>query len=150
MTLSLAERTSVAVDDLAWRAGVRAGCDVVDVAHFRARLLRRPALLERLFTPGEIDAARRGGAAPGGLVEARRLAARVAAKEAAYKALGRSGLRFRDVEVVTAADGAPHLLVRGQRAPAALSLSHDGGVAMAVVIATPDAAVPNPIDLQTY
>lgn len=149
-TLLLAEHAAHAVDDLSRRVGIRAGCDVVDVVNFRERLDRTPALLSRLLSDAEVADARRGGVRPGSLVEARRLAARVAAKEAAYKALGIAGLRFRDVEVVTDQDGAPHLLVHGEPANASVSLSHDGDVAMAVVIATPDAPHPNPIDLHHY
>lgn len=149
-TLLLAEHAAVVVGDLAWRAGVRAGCDVVDVPHFAQRLERTPALQERLFQPGELADAARGGAEPGGLVWLRRLAARCAAKEAAYKALGIDGLQFRDVEVVTGDDGAPHLRLHGEPVNASVSLSHDGDVAMAMVVVTPDARVPNPIDLHHY
>src|SRR5699024_5434070 len=52
------------------------GVDVVDIARLAGRIERTPALLERLFTPGER-----------GLPSASR-AARVAAKEAVGKALG--------------------------------------------------------------
>lgn len=155
-TLQLAERAAVAVEGLAWKAslgtGLRigAGCDVIDVPAFRARLDRTPALLDRLLSPAEVDDARRGGVEPGSLVEARRLAARVAAKEAAYKAFGIEGLRFLDVEIVTGSAGAPHLLLHGQPANASVSLSHDRDVAMAVVVVTPHAHVPNPIDVNTY
>jgi holo-[acyl-carrier protein] synthase len=145
--LSLAEHAAVAVDELAWKAGVRAGCDVIDVPHFKERLARTPALRQRIFSEQELADAARGDVEPGSDVEIRRLAARAAAKEAAYKAFAMSGLRFRDVEVVTDEAGAPHLTLFGQWANASVSLSHDGDVAMAVVISTPDADVPNPLDL---
>ena len=74
-----------------------------------------------------------------------RLAARFAAKEAVAKALGApGGLRWHDAEVVTEPDGRPRLTVRGTVAAAAasrgvrtwhLSLSHDGGTAVAMVVA---------------
>jgi hypothetical protein len=63
-----------------------------------------------------------------------RLAARFAAKEATRKALGDLRLPFHAVEVRCADDGAPELYLHGRPAPLACSLSHDGGVAMAVVV----------------
>ena len=109
------------------------GIDVVDIERFGATLERTPALRERLFTPGE----RRLGLAS--------LAARFAAKEALAKSLGAPvGLSWTDAEVEKDADGKPSLLVRGSVAARArqlgvttfhLSLSHDAGIASAVVIA---------------
>ena len=76
------------------------------------------------------------------------LAARFAAKEALAKALGAPrGLLWTDAEVVTDDRGRPSLLVYGTVAAAAarlgvtgwhLSLSHDAGIASAVVIAEGD------------
>jgi holo-[acyl-carrier protein] synthase len=78
----------------------------------------------------------------------RSLAARFAAKEALAKALGAPrGLLWTDAEVITTASGRPHLRVAGTVAAAAgglgvsawhLSLSHDAGIASAVVIAEGD------------
>lgn len=112
-------------------AGV--GIDVVDVERFAASLTRTPALRVKLFTPGERE---RGIAS---------LAARFAAKEALAKALGAPrGLRWHDAEIVSAADGRPELRVTGTVAALAesrgirvfhVSLSHDAGIASAVVIA---------------
>jgi holo-[acyl-carrier protein] synthase len=109
------------------------GVDVVDVTRFAASLERTPSLADRLFTAGERSAGR---------VE--RLAARFAAKEALAKALGApGGLRWQDAEVCTGRDGAPRLELSGGVAEAAalrgvqswhVSLSHDGGMALAVVI----------------
>ncbi|OEV06791.1 holo-ACP synthase, partial [Streptomyces oceani] len=72
------------------------------------------------------------------------LAARFAAKEALAKALGAPrGLRWTDAEVVSEDSGRPRLVVRGTVAERAttlgvttwhVSLSHDAGVASAVVI----------------
>jgi holo-[acyl-carrier protein] synthase len=123
---------------------IAAGCDVVDVARVSAALDRRDGLLERLFTDREIADARRGGAAPGSAVERARLAARFAAKEATRKAIGDLRLPFHDVEVRSEPDGCPILYVRGERSALTCSLSHDAGVAMAVVVgAVPAAAVPD-------
>ena len=111
---------------------VGVGVDVVDVARLAAAIERTPGLLSRLFSP---DAA--------AVAEAPRLAARFAAKEAASKAIGLRGVRFREVEVVSTG-GRPTLVVTGETADAAreagverwhVSLSHDGGVATAFVVA---------------
>ena len=78
-------------------------------------------------------------------VHAAGLAARFAAKEALAKALGAPGdLLWHDAEVVVGERGRPHLEVRGTVAERAaelgvtswhVSLSHDGGIASAVVVA---------------
>jgi len=109
------------------------GIDVVDVARFSQALARTPRLAERLFTDAEQ------------LLPPASLAARFAAKEALAKALGAPvGLRWRDAEVHRGADGRPHLRVHGTVMARAvllgvhethLSLSHDAGIASAVVIA---------------
>ena len=113
------------------------GCDLVDVARLSARLDRRPGLLARVFTDREVADARRGGVAAGSPTERARLAARFAAKEATRKALGDLRLPFHASEVVTGVDGAPRLHLHGHPAAATLSLSHDAGVAMAVVAIDP-------------
>ncbi|MGK5551667.1 holo-ACP synthase [Actinomadura kijaniata] len=112
---------------------VGVGIDVVDIARFERSLERTPGLRTRLFTEVERDLAGRS------------LAARFAAKEALAKALGAPrGLMWTDAEVRRAADGRPSLHVTGTVAAAAaargvtswhVSLSHDGGVATAIVIA---------------
>ncbi len=108
------------------------GIDVVDVARFGTTLTRTPALRERLFTPTEL-------ARP-----LASLAARFAAKEALAKALGApAGLHWVDAEVHTDETGRPSLVMRGSVARRAaelgarrvhVSLSHDAGIASAVVI----------------
>jgi holo-[acyl-carrier protein] synthase len=109
------------------------GIDVVDVARFVATLQRTPALLQRLFTESERSLAFSS------------LAARFAAKEALAKALGAPvGLSWTDATVLRGEHGRPHLDIRGTVAARAeelgvralhLSLSHDAGIASAVVIA---------------
>src|SRR5258708_24980242 len=108
------------------------GIDVVDIVRFEASLKRTPGLRARLFTEAE------RGLAP------RSLAARFAAKEALAKALGAlRGLLWSDAEIRRADDGRPSLHVQGTVAEAArsrgvtdwhVSLSHDGGIATAIVI----------------
>jgi holo-[acyl-carrier protein] synthase len=118
------------------------GCDVVDVGRLAAALDRRAGLLSRVFTQREIDDARRGGVSPGSDTERQRLAARFAAKEATRKALGQLRLPFHAVEVRSAPTGAPHLWLHGEPSTLTCSLSHDAGVAMAVVVGYAGAAEP--------
>jgi holo-[acyl-carrier protein] synthase len=118
---------------------VGVGIVVVPVARFAAALERTPGLAARLFVAPELVT---GGGAPR---SAESLAARFAAKEALAKALGGGGgMRWTDAEVCTDGAGRPSLAVRGTVAERALalgvtrwhvSLSHDGGVAAATVIA---------------
>jgi holo-[acyl-carrier protein] synthase len=119
------------------------GLDVVEVARIR-RLVGKDAPAEtarrfaaRCFTEGEraFCDARADRATP--------YAARFAAKEATSKALGApAGIRWTDVEVVRG-DGAPRIVLSGvaERVARArgvervhVTLSHDGGIAAAVVI----------------
>ncbi|MFB7272319.1 MULTISPECIES: holo-ACP synthase [Streptomyces] len=115
------------------------GIDVAEIDRFGESLLRTPKLVERLFSERELylpSGERRGTAS---------LAARFAAKEAVAKALGApGGLRWTDAEVYTENSGQPRLRVLGTVAARAaelgvrnwhVSLSHDAGVASAVVIA---------------
>jgi holo-[acyl-carrier protein] synthase len=114
-------------------AVVGIGVDVVDVQRFAVALERTPALRDRLFTATEQA------------LPTSSLAARFAAKEALAKTLGApAGLRWHDAEVVNGPGGEPRLSVTGTVAAAAdrlgvrtwhLSLSHDGGLAVAMVVA---------------
>ena len=115
------------------------GVDVVPVARFAASLDRTPGLAERLFTERECSTASGGQRGPDSL------AARFAAKEAVAKALGGgAGMLWTDVEVDVDEVGRPHLRIAGTAAVLAdalgvthwhVSLSHDGGIAAATVIA---------------
>ena len=109
------------------------GCDVVDVTRVRRLLEERPGARERLFTPRELADAARGGVEPTADVAIERLAARFAAKEATRKALRGRGPALTAIEVRTDADGAPSIWFDGEDSGLACSLSHDAGVAMAVV-----------------
>lgn len=112
---------------------VGVGIDVVELDRFDRAVERSPRFLERVFTPAERELGRHS------------LAARWAAKEALAKALGAPpGLVWRDVEVVRGTSGQPRLEVTGSVAARArelgidtfhVSLSHDAGVASAIVIA---------------
>lgn len=118
------------------------GCDVVDVARMRRLLAERDGARERIFSEAERSDALRGGVAEGSEVEVERLAARFAAKEATRKALGGHGPSLLSIEVRTDEHGAPQLWIGGARSTLACSLSHDAGVALAVVIGTIDDALP--------
>ncbi len=111
---------------------VGVGTDVVEVVRLEQSLDRTPTLRARLFTPAERD------------LPAESLAARFAAKEALAKALGApGGLSWQDAEVVVDDAGRPRFELRGTVASTAadlgvervhVSLSHDGGVALAFVV----------------
>ena len=113
-------------------AVIGVGIDVADSARFEEALVRTPSLLERLFTPAE------AGRPPASL------AARFAAKEALAKALGAPvGMAWHDAEVVSEESGRPRFDLRGTVLARAndlgvvsvhLSLSHDAGIASAVVV----------------
>ena len=105
------------------------GIDVVDIARFQESLERTPGLKDRLFTDGEKS---KGIAS---------LAARFAAKEALAKALHvPAGLNWHDCEVVNLENGRPVFLFRNliadliDGADVHLTLSHDAGIASAMVV----------------
>ncbi|MBH5335358.1 holo-ACP synthase [Streptomyces pactum] len=115
------------------------GIDVAEIDRFADAMERTPGMAARLFVERELllpSGERRGMAS---------LAARFAAKEALAKALGApGGMYWTDAEVITEDSGRPRLSVRGTVAARAaelgvkqwhVSLSHDAGVASAVVIA---------------
>jgi holo-[acyl-carrier protein] synthase len=115
------------------------GVDVVEIARLDAALRRTPALASRLFTESEL------GAAAARALPVAALAGCFAAKEALAKALGAPPrLRWTDVHVTRTAAGQPVLRVSGTVAAAAadrgisrwhLSISHDGGMCLAMVVA---------------
>ena len=115
------------------------GVDIVDTERFAAVIARTPRIVTRLFTEAESlnsDGANRSAVS---------LAARFAAKEAVAKVLGDTqGLEWHHCEVVIDALGNPSLRITDTVAEAArargistwhLSLSHDGGRAIAFVVA---------------
>jgi holo-[acyl-carrier protein] synthase len=118
------------------------GVDIVEVGRIE-RLLSAHGerFLARVFTPAERAYAR------GRARQAEHLAARFAAKEAVFKALGTGwgeGVSWGDVGVEHDAAGRPTLVLRGRAEAVArgmgadrwwLSLSHCGGKAIASVIA---------------
>ena len=109
------------------------GVDLVDLKRFEAELDKTPKLRERLFHSVERE------------YSVRQLAGSFAAKEALVKALGSpDGLSWQEISVVRDQLGKPWLHAEGasaNRIQAAgvtklhLSLSHDGGMLIAYVIA---------------
>jgi holo-[acyl-carrier protein] synthase len=105
------------------------GIDVVHIERFKESLERTPGLSEKLFTESERTK------------NLQSLAARFAAKEALAKALSAPhGLQWHDAEVINLENGKPEFLFRGEIAELIsgsrvhLSLSHDAGIASAVVV----------------
>lgn len=118
------------------------GVDIVDIGRIERLLAEHgERFLTRVFTPAE-RAYALGRARAG-----EHLAARFAAKEAVFKALGTGwgrGVAWSDVGVEHDAEGRPMLVLTGRAAQAArergaarwwLSLSHTHETAMASVIA---------------
>jgi holo-[acyl-carrier protein] synthase len=109
------------------------GVDVAEISRFDAALLRTPALASRLFAESERSR------------PVRSLTGYFAAKEALAKALGAPpGLRWTDVVIRHGPRGNPMLEVSGTVAAAAaragvtdwhVSISHDAGICVAMVIA---------------
>lgn len=105
------------------------GIDVVNIERFGQSLARTPGLTQRLFTESERA------------LPISSQAARFAAKEALAKALDAGkGLPWLDAEIINLESGKPVFLFRGQiadlidGAQVHLSISHDAGIASAVVI----------------
>ncbi len=113
------------------------GVDVVDLARFESVLNRTPGIVDRLFTKAEQQSAE------GHQLPLQSLAGRFAVKEAVAKALkAPAGMNFHDCEVSNG--GAPELKISGSVSEVAsaagvtnwhISISHDGPIAIAYVIA---------------
>jgi holo-[acyl-carrier protein] synthase len=117
------------------------GTDIVAIDRFQRFLdANNTALLQRIFTEREraLCSARKSSASC--------YAARFAAKEAFLKALGtglRDGISWQDMEITLNDLGKPGLLLTGQAreifisqglSSVFLSISHDGGNAIAMVV----------------
>ncbi|MCA0251663.1 MAG: holo-ACP synthase [Actinobacteria bacterium] len=107
------------------------GIDVTQVSRF-TQAAQRERLLDRIFTEAERDSSMQ------------RMAGRFAAKEALAKALGApTGLVWTDVEVRKDDSGKPYFACSGTVAARVaelgighlhLSITHDAGIAAAVVV----------------
>jgi holo-[acyl-carrier protein] synthase len=105
------------------------GIDVVDIDRFKQSLERTPGLEPKLFTEAER------------IKSIQSLAARFAAKEALVKALNaENGILWHEAEVVNLEGGKPAFIFSGAVADLVdganvhLSISHDAGMATAIVI----------------
>jgi holo-[acyl-carrier protein] synthase len=118
------------------------GIDAIEIARVERMLAdKQERMLARLFSEGELRYVQTK------IAPAQHFAVRLAAKEAAYKALAGNelarGIGWRDVEVLTRADGSPALHLHGRAAHrfaelgatrAHVSLTHSQSAAIAVVI----------------
>lgn len=124
-------------------AALRVGIDIVEVACVEETLAssRAGRYLDLVYTQTEQRDSQRSGA-----VDPSRLAARFAAKEAVFKALGERSaeLPWNAVEVVRGAGGEPSVRLHGRALAAAhalglsrfaVSLTHEPGYAAAMVVA---------------
>jgi len=120
---------------------VGTGVDIAETSRIDKALERHgERFSKRIYTPGEIAYCEKFKN------RAERYAARFAAKEAAFKALGtgwRDGVRWLDVEVVHQPSGKPKLLLTGRAAEVArqigvtrseVSISHANHYVVAQVI----------------
>ena len=119
------------------QAVIAVGVDLVDIDRFERVLRRSPRLAERVFTADERREC--GGRASS-------LAARWAIKEAVAKALvDNRGHEWHDCRTTRGPMGEPVVELRGTVAHSArvrgitswhVSVSHDGGIAVAFVVAS--------------
>ena len=121
------------------------GIDIVEVYRIRETIARTPRFLGRVYTPAEREYCQAKGVAA-----AQSYAGRFAAKEAFLKALKtgwRGKITWRDIEVVSDADGVPTLNITGEAAVILkqrgatrvhLSISHTTDHAVAEVILEKD------------
>jgi len=107
------------------------GIDFIEVERIRKLAEKSPRFLEKIFTPTEI------GYCSKKKNKYQNYAARFAAKEAFFKALG-TRVHWKDVELVNQFSGKPRLKFRAaQKQPftrAHVSISHLAEHAMAIVI----------------
>jgi holo-[acyl-carrier protein] synthase len=106
------------------------GIDVVNIERFAKIVEQSPNFVERYFTFDETNN-----------VDIHSIAAKFAAKEAFVKALnGLIRIEFKELQVLKHESGAPYLLIDEKlqnfmkNHSIHLSISHDGGIATAIVI----------------
>lgn len=106
------------------------GIDIVEIKKLEKTVKRwGKTFLERVYTAQEL-AYSQNKRHP-----LQHLAARFAAKEAVFKALGTSpSLSFKDIEIVNDANGKPFCKIKNKKTSIALSLSHTDNYAVACAI----------------
>jgi len=110
------------------KPGVNIGCDVVKISRIEGMMSSQTAL-KKVFQPSELSR-----------FDAEHLAGIFAVKEAAFKTLGLSSDSWLLLEVKNLPSGKPELILADQINGSSLlsldcSISHDDGLAFAVVVA---------------
>lgn len=107
------------------------GVDIIEVARVQRAIERNPRFVDRVFTAAEI------AYAEGKKSRFQHLAARFAAKEAFFKAIGRR-LAWTDVETMNLESGQPRLVLHSREdlgfTRSLISISHLAEYALAVVV----------------
>ena len=108
------------------------GLDIVEIRRIERLARRNPRFLRRIFTEQEVRYCQTKKN------RWQHFAARFAAKEAVWKALGQEGVPLTDISVRRDLDGRPEVLLRGRLAKnIRLSISHSDQYAVAVAICNP-------------
>src|SRR5271155_3826525 len=95
------------------------GLDIVEIGRIEKLARRNARFLSRVFTEQEVRYCRTKKN------RWQHFAARFAAKEAVWKALGRDGVALKDISIRRDPDGRPGVLLRGRSAGhIRLSMSH--------------------------
>ena len=107
------------------------GIDIIDVERVKKLAEKNPRFLKRIFTDREISYCQKKRN------KHQHLAARFAAKEAFFKAIGRR-ISWRDVELINLSSGKPQLEIKSKERfsfrEAHVSISHLAEYAVATVI----------------
>lgn len=101
------------------------GIDIVEVDRIR-RLLKKKRFIKRVFTDKEIKYCEKKKK------KALSYAARFAAKEAVYKALG-GGLSYKDIEIINV-NKKPEVIILSRKINVHISISHTDKYAVAVAV----------------
>jgi holo-[acyl-carrier protein] synthase len=106
------------------------GIDIVEIKKLEKTVKRwGQVFLDRIYTPQELAYSQNKR------YPMQHLAARFAAKEAVFKALGTSPtLNFKDIEIVNDLNGKPFCKIKNKKTSIALSLSHTDNYAVACAI----------------
>ena len=107
------------------------GIDLIEVERVKKTAEKNPKFLDRIFTPQEISYCLKKRN------KYQHLAARFAAKEAFFKAIGRR-INWKDVELINAPSGKPQIKIKSKERfsfeKADVSVSHLKEYAVAMVI----------------
>lgn len=106
------------------------GIDIVEIKKLEKAVKRwGDIFLNRVYTQKELEYSNKKR------YPLQHLAARFAAKEAIFKALGNSPkLNFKDIEIANDSNGKPYCRIKNRRSGISLSLSHTENYAVACAI----------------